>query len=329
MKIFGIGLTGYIGAVVSEHLQRAGHTLVGLARSKEAEAELNARNIDAIPGKLGDIEAIMQAARHADGVIGLATGGFLTSALADGVAHNYLSTVAAIMDALEGTGKPYIQVSGTGFWLGNALENPGRVLTEDIDPHPPYFYAANLPVGRALRASKERGVRGIVLAPAQVYGREGGYIGPVARRFDCIRKFGAMYMLPPSACGEVTYVHVDDFASLVSLAFEKADAGEVLFAAADTVPTFELARAVSRVCGLKGRVDVLPEHVLAAAAGPVHVSDCKSKLLASGERARRVLGWSPQQLCLLDEMASLEGKTDFRNIYPGVSRQAMAATVKL
>ena len=329
MKIFGIGLTGYIGSVVVEKLHAAGHSVRGLARSETAARELAGAGVEPVRGALGDVQAIGSAARAADAVLGFSTGGFLTSALAPGVADSYGSTVSCILDAPEGSGKPYMQISGTGFWFGNAWANPGLVLTEDIAPQPPYFYAANLAAHQALLQSAQRGVRSLIVAPGQVYGRDGGYIGPVARRFDCARKHGAVYALPPGQCGAITYVHVDDLADLIVLALNGAGAGEVFFAATDTVGTFELARAVSRVSGFGGRVDCLSEQQLAAVDGPIAVGDCKCTLLASSVKARQVLGWKPSQPGLLESLRQMEGRVDIASVYPQTKRQAMARTVRL
>ncbi|MFT3817161.1 MAG: NAD-dependent epimerase/dehydratase family protein [Rubrivivax sp.] len=329
MKVFGIGLTGYIGSVVVEKLQAAGHSVCGLARSVTAARELAEAAVEPIRGTLGDVQVIGNAARAADAVLGFSTGGFLTSALAPGVADAYGNTVSCILDALQGSGKPYMQISGTGFWFGNAWANPGLVLTEDIEPQPPYFYAANLAAHHALRRSAERGVRSIVVAPGQVYGRDGGYIGPVARRFDCARKHGAMYALQPAQCGTISYVHVDDLADLIVLALDGAEAGDLFFGVTDTVGAFDLARAVSRVCGFDGRVDCLSEHQLAAVDGPIAVGDFKATLLASSVKARQVLGWKPARPGLLESLRQMEGRVDIGSVYPEKKRQAMARTVRL
>ena len=107
MKIFAIGLSGYIGSVVTEKRQALGHELTGLARSDASAQLLKSRNVRPVAGELGNAEAIGAAAHEADGVIVLATGGFLTGALAPGVSSNYVNTTAAILDALEGTHKPF------------------------------------------------------------------------------------------------------------------------------------------------------------------------------------------------------------------------------
>ena len=329
MKVFGIGLTGYIGSVVVEKLQAAGHTVSGLARSDTAAKELAEVGVEPIRGVLGEVEVIGKAARAADAVLGFSTGGFLTSALAPGAADSYGNTVSCILDALEGSGKPYMQISGTGFWFGNAWASPGLVLTEDIPPQPPYFYAGLLAPHDAMLKAAQRGVRSLVVAPGQVYGRDGGYIGPVARRFDCARKNGAIYALPPGQCGAISYVDVDDLADLVLLALDQGKAGEIYFGTTDTVGTFELAQAVSRVCGFKGRVDCLSEQQLAAVDGPFAPGDFKVNLLASSVKARQALGWKPFQPGVLECLRQMEGRVDIASVYPEKKRQAMARTVRL
>lgn len=72
MKIFLSGATGYIGGAVAERLRAAGHTVVGLARSEQAAATLEARGIIPHRGDLTDPDSLYAAAREADGVIQLA-----------------------------------------------------------------------------------------------------------------------------------------------------------------------------------------------------------------------------------------------------------------
>jgi len=64
MKVFLTGATGYIGTVVAEQLQRAGHTIVGLVRSEAAAAKLRQRNIQPLLGDLRDVDQLVYAARQ-------------------------------------------------------------------------------------------------------------------------------------------------------------------------------------------------------------------------------------------------------------------------
>ena len=76
MKVFLTGATGYIGSAVAERLLAAGHAVVGLARSEQAAATLEARGIIPHRGDLTDPESLYAAARAADAVIQLAQAQF-------------------------------------------------------------------------------------------------------------------------------------------------------------------------------------------------------------------------------------------------------------
>ena len=75
MKLFVIGGTGYIGAVVCERLLADGHELRGLARSDVAAAQLSEAGIEPVHGSLGDVDVLRAECAAADGVVQIATGG--------------------------------------------------------------------------------------------------------------------------------------------------------------------------------------------------------------------------------------------------------------
>ena len=52
MQVFLTGATGYIGSAVAEALQKAGHKVVGLARTPEKAKQLESRGISAVVGDL-------------------------------------------------------------------------------------------------------------------------------------------------------------------------------------------------------------------------------------------------------------------------------------
>jgi uncharacterized protein YbjT (DUF2867 family) len=69
MRVFVTGATGFIGQIVVEDLLGAGHQVVGLARSDEGAAKLSSRGVEVRRGDLGDLQALAECAREADGVI--------------------------------------------------------------------------------------------------------------------------------------------------------------------------------------------------------------------------------------------------------------------
>lgn len=322
MRLFVIGASGYAGSVISERLRADGHVLTGLARSEESAAQLRAAGIEPVRGALGDVEVITEQATAADGVVQIATGGFLLQALES--VREAFTTVDAVLEALAGTEKPYVSTGGTGGWLDTGIVFPERVVTEADPICPPHFYAHYGDIFRTLVASTD--VRTIVLSPGQIYGRGGGYIGPIARLFNGVRKHGVVHAVAPGD-NAFTFVHVDDLADLYALALRTPGLRGHYFAATDTVSAMDVAKAVSAAAGLGGDVELVDYRTMRRLNGRVGELDFWANCRASSDRARNELGWQPHRPGLLAELASLPTPLDLHTVYPEPKRQAAAARV--
>jgi uncharacterized protein YbjT (DUF2867 family) len=126
MKVFVTGATGFIGSAVVSELLAAGHSVVGLARNAEAAAKLEKAGAQAHHGSLTDLDSLAAGARAAEGVAHLAFihdfSKFEENVLIDRRAAE------AMLDALEGSNKPFVLTSGT------AMVAPGRIATENDIP---------------------------------------------------------------------------------------------------------------------------------------------------------------------------------------------------
>src|SRR6478735_2913094 len=130
MHVFVTGASGRIGLPVVRELIGAGHSVVGLARSEPSAAKLEAVGAEVVRSTLDDLDALRAAARSADGVIhlafkhelALAGGDFMAALSAD------LRAVEALGAGLEGSGKPFVNTTGT-MLLAHSVH--GRAGTED------------------------------------------------------------------------------------------------------------------------------------------------------------------------------------------------------
>jgi nucleoside-diphosphate-sugar epimerase len=302
MKVFLTGATGYIGSVIAEKLLQAGHQVVGLARSEAAAQTLKRQGIEPYYGDLNNPEILTAAARAVEGVIhtafDMSTGDFLAANAAEAKA------VEALIAGLAGSDKPLILTSGTGV-----LGNTGQLIYAEDTPIAPAQSPAVQALQLRLRIEQTvlqaAGVRGVVLRPPNVYGRGDGRVVFWMLR-AAAQKLGAVPYAVGAGHNLWSFVHVDDLAELFVLALEKAPGGELFHAGAQSgLRTQDLAAAVSRGMGLGGKTIELDKPALAEAFGfPAMADYWSSNSQSSSEKARRMLGWEPKHLDLLEEVGS-------------------------
>jgi len=285
MRVFLTGATGYIGTAVAERLRAAGHEVEGLARTDAAGQKLLRAGVHPVRGDFGDLARLAAAARAADGVISLAT---TYDATVDGPA------VAAMLDALAGSGKPFIYTSG--IWSHG--DTGGRVVDETTPANPAPLVAWRQAVEDRVLAAAKRNVRSIVIRPAIVYGRGGGIPAGFA---DSARTEGAARFVGTGE-NRWPFVHVDDLADLYLAALERAPAGTLLLATTGpSVAVREVAEAASRGAGAGGRTAATPLAEARQSMGP-YADALALDQQASGRRAEELLGWRPYRPGVLEEM---------------------------
>lgn len=296
MHVFVTGGTGHAGSHIIPELIGAGHEVTGLARSDDAAAALSALGAKVRRGNIEDLDGLQEAAAESDGVIHvafrrdqLATGGI------DAVTAVEFEQVAALGEALAGTGKPLV----TAGSIGSPGEDLGRPATEN-DPVLPggQKYKGTLRFRNAVEAAvlglAERGVRSsVVRLPLIAHSTTdtAGFLpGLIALAKD---KGVAGY--PGDGTNRWVTVHIRDAASLFRLALEKSPAGKSWHAAEDEGTPFRaIAEAIGNRLGLP--VVSIPADVLmlpgyfGALAYPVTMD-----LPASNLITRQTLGWEPAQ----------------------------------
>jgi nucleoside-diphosphate-sugar epimerase len=296
MRVFVTGASGHIGSPVVEELLGAGHEVVGLARSDESAARVEALGATVHRGDLDDLDGLKAAASDADGVIHLAFRHDLmaTGEMEAAIAADMAATLA-FGDALAGTDKAFVNTSGTLILAMAGVS--GRPGTED--DRSPGGHRGD--VENATLALADRGVRSSVirLSPfVHSHLDEHGF-GPIL--IGAAREKGfAGY--PGEGTNRLPAVHTLDAARLYRLAVESAPAGQVLHGVGDEgVPTKEIAEAIGRGAGLEVRS--VPQNDAESYFGFLTfalVADNPT----SNAKTRKLLDWHPTHPGLVDDYAA-------------------------
>ena len=294
MRVFITGASGHIGSALIPELQRAGHQVVGLARSDESAAKLAAAGAEVRRGDLDDLDVIAKEAADADGVINLAyRSDLLQGGDGAGVIAANLKVIEAVGAALEGTGKPFVTPVGTlVLWSGGITGRPGT--EDDLVPGGPLAETEN-----AAAALAQRGVRASVIRLAPVVHSVLDTRGFTPALIAMARQRGAAAYVGDGA-NRWPAVHTLDAARLFRLALESAPAGARLHGVADEgVPFRDFAAAIGRNLGVP-TASVAPED--AAGHFGFLAMFVGADNPASSALTRKRLGWTPTQPGLIADL---------------------------
>jgi nucleoside-diphosphate-sugar epimerase len=237
MRVFVTGASGFIGSAVVAELIEAGHEVVGLARSDDSAAAIEAVGAEVHRGSLDDPDSLRSGAAGADGVIHTAYNHDFSRM--EAAARTELHAIETLGGALEGSGRPLVVTTGT------ALVKPGQLATEEDSPDPDSNGHPRSRAERVAKACVKRGVRLAIVRPgASVHG-EGDH-GFVPILIEIARSKGVSGYIADGS-NRWPAVHRLDAARLYRLALEKAPAGSVFHAIGDEgIPTREIAEVIGR-----------------------------------------------------------------------------------
>ena len=280
MRVFVTGATGFIGLAVVEELVKAGHQVLGLARSDAAARALGDAGAQAQRGDLQDLEGLRRAAAASDGVIHTA---FI---------HDFSKfkencelderAIQALGGALAGSGRPLVVTAGTGPL------RPGQVGTEDHEaPVHPGMPRVSEQAALALVA---QGVRASVVRLPQVHDRDKQglvtYLIAVAREKGVSAYVGDGLNRWPA-------VHRLDTAPLYRLALEQGQAGGIYHAVAEEGVTLRaIAEAIGRGLDIPA-VGLSPEEAAGHFGWLAFFAGMDAPVSSALTQAR--LGWRPVQ----------------------------------
>jgi nucleoside-diphosphate-sugar epimerase len=296
MQVFITGASGHIASAVIPELLSAGHEVVGLARSDASAAAVEALGAKVYRGSLDDPDGLREAAAASDGVIHLAfmheathSGNFGAAIAAD------LRAKEAMGEALAGTGKPFVGVSGTIALVLGGLQ--GTATEADAAGAGPQADGEN-----AVIALAERGVRSSVVRLPPTVHSSLDHRGFVPALIGIARETGRAGYAGDGA-NRWPAVHTLDAARLLRLAVESAPAGSRLHAVAEPgVPFREIAGAIGRHLGVPA-VSIPPEEVAGYFGFLAMFVPLDNP--ASSALTRELLGWRPEHPGLLDDLGQV------------------------
>ncbi len=286
MKVALTGATGFIGSHVLAELEEHGHEVTALVRGGGDAEAVGGRGVTPAVVDLYDRPAVVSLLSDADGAIHTASPGDETSADLDS------AVVDAAIEALAGTGKPYLHI--TGAWVYGA--NPS--ITEKSPMDAPAMVSWKEPIAqRALDAGE---MRGVVIAPGVAYGDGGGGVPGLllgSPRDDA----GNLIMLGTGQQHWAT-AHVADLADFFRRALEDDSArGYYVIGDGRNSTLAEITEAAAVAIGAPGAVAGSDEEARA------RLGDYFAEVLlldqgTDAARARAEFGWRPSHMGLVDEL---------------------------
>ena len=290
MRVFLTGANGWVGSAVFRDLLDAGHSVVGLVRSREKGEALAAAGGTPLLGSLRDLDVIRAGAGDADGIIHTAFG-LDISRIAD-LAEEDREAIESFGEVVAGSDRPIVVTSGFGLLprgevFGEALSRPPVIPAFPRASEQTAFALA----GRGLRAS-------VVRLPRSVHGvgERHGFVPMLAARArdtGVSAYVGDGQNLWPS-------VHRLDAARVYRLALERGARDEAFHAVAEEgVPFRSIAEAIGRQVGVPAR-SLTPEDAEAHFGGIAMWVAGNGP--ASSETTRTVLGWEPRESGLIADI---------------------------
>ncbi|HEY4317659.1 MAG TPA: NAD-dependent epimerase/dehydratase family protein [Herbaspirillum sp.] len=285
MNIFITGATGFIGGSVAARMMAAGHKVRGLVRNQAQADSVAALGMTPVIGDLEDVAVLTREARQADAVINAAS-------------SDNRVVVEALLNALEGSGKPFIHTSGSsvvgddarGEWKSDTVFD--ETTSYAVAPEK----AKRAALDQLIRDAAQRGIRSVILCNTMIYGsgmgvnKDSVQIPPLvaqARKSGIARHVG-------KGLNVWSNVHIEDVADLYLLALEKAPAGAFYFVENGESSYADIVAAIAQRLNL-GAPQAWPVDDAIAEWGFGHaVYSFGSNSRVNAALARKELGWQPR-----------------------------------
>ena len=302
MNVLVTGGAGYIGSVICDQLLADGHAVVVIDNLSKGHRDALAEDVALIEADLSDSAAVSAVfKRHQfDAVVHMAASSLVGESMSQPEKYyrNNLWATLGLLEAMTFSGVTKLVFSSTAAVYGNPEKQP----IEEGDPTSPTnpYGETKLAVERALHwYAAAHGLRYVALRYFNAAGAtetRGERHSPethliplvleAAANNSSVSIFGDDYPTPDGSCVR-DYIHVEDLARAHVLALNSlssgADSASFNLGCGRGYSVKEVIDAARRVSGRRIDANVQPRR-----AGDPAV------LVASSERIRRALGWTPK-----------------------------------
>ncbi|MEO1193382.1 MAG: NAD-dependent epimerase/dehydratase family protein [Pseudomonadota bacterium] len=288
MRVLLLGATGSIGSDLLPALVARGHDVTALARSEQSAVAVTAAGAQPLSGDLRAPEDWATAVREVDAVIQVA------ATFTEDMGAVDRGVVEALIAAADGRPKRFLYTGGC--WLFGATGD--RVADEEspFDCLPSFTWMLE----NHARLRDSGAFDCLLLHPAMVYRGDGGVLDrflETARHGQAIEVWGSPDTRWP-------LVHSADLAEAYCLALKRgAPGGSYCLAAEEGRRVSDLVAALSQRYGVTAPPLVRSVAEVVAEQGDWAAGPALDQQM-SGTKARRDLGWQPQHLDVLAEIAA-------------------------
>lgn len=289
MKVFLTGASGFVGSAVAAELLKAGHEVIGLARSDASVQKIRQAGANVHRGDITDLASLRKGAENADAIIH--TGFIHDFSNYKQSCENDRLAIGAMSEVLKGSTRPIVVTSGLGLIKDFADEDSKVPATSEI-PRTATEHAA--------QAAVEKGVHiSVMRLPPSVHGA--GDHGFVPMLIEMAREKGVSAYIGE---GKNLWpaVHRFDAAKLYRLAIEKNVKGLNLHAVAEEGIEF---RKIAEVIGRKLNVPVkglTQNEVASHFTWFAHFAAMNVRAVSS--KTRELFNWKPEGIGLLSDIDS-------------------------
>jgi nucleoside-diphosphate-sugar epimerase len=286
MKVFITGATGYVGFSVASAFRHAGHEVWGLTRSEEKARMLVQNEIHPVIGNMQKPESYSKTAEECSVLVHAAAD------LSGETVDLDRRTVETFLRASKAGARPKTVIYTSGVWVHG---NTGDRLVDETSPLSPARLVAWRPA-HELVVLEAGGLRGIVIRPGCVYGRQGGLTNSWfedAYRGNALKVIG-------DGTNRWSMVHGDDLARAYVRAAASGLVGEIFNICDSSRSTVtEMARAAAWAAGYTGKIQYVPLKDAVKEMGPY--AECLAlDQHVDGSKAMRMLGWIPRHQSFVD-----------------------------